>query len=299
MKQLLIIGLFLFSNNLSAQNLFQNADFEDYYGCPTGIGQFDSLKNWISVMPNPDYFNCNASVYPFFIDSNAFSEFGFVGIGADPNPLGPVEAFGQNLQYPLVANKEYKFSFYSKIPLSGIGSDTCSSVSIYGFKNYMPKDTLSFHHISELSTAKFLGSSHKIQNSSWMHYEIIFNTSDTLLYFAITVTKDNLCKVYFLIDSVSLTINNTDHILELGENNLSISPNPNAGIFNINLPNIKYQHLQFAIVNAIGQLVKTVNDNNSKLNHELDCKELPNGLYNLIVKADGMPLHTTKFIIHR
>ncbi len=97
-------------------------------------------------------------------------------------------------------------------------------------------------------------------------------------------------------------------VLEVEENNdetvrldseILLLPNPNAGIFTINLPNLKYQHLQFAIVNATGQFVKTVNVSNSKLNHELDCKELPNGLYNLIVKADGIPLHTTKFIIHR
>ncbi len=297
MKQLLIIGLILFFDNMLAQNLFQNADFEDYYGCPTGIGQFDSLKNWKSVIPNPDYFNCE-TLTPLISDSFAFSGIGYVGIGAHGNEFTTMETFGQKLLFSLLPSKSYNLSFYTKKPISGIYSDTCSGVSIYGLKNYMPLDTL-IVSMSQINAAILLGNSSKIQNIFWEKKSITLNPSDTIDYITFTVNLANTCDVYYFIDSVSLTINNTDHILELGENNLSISPNPNAGIFNINLPDLKYQHLQFAIVNATGQLVKTVSASNSKLNHELDCKELPNGLYNLIVKADGIPLHTTKFIIHR
>ncbi len=176
----------------------------------------------------------------------------------------------------------------------------CSGISIYGLKFSMPKDTI-IYHISKIPDSFLLGNMQEnIVDTVWHEYQIIFTATDTAKYFIVTIRKDILCYAYYYLDSLRLIPYNTSTLYESNNNQyIKISPNPNAGIFTINLPNLKYQHLQFAIVNATGQLVKTVNVSNSKLNHELDCKELPNGLYNLIVKADGMPLHNTKFIIHR
>jgi hypothetical protein len=96
MKQLLIIGLFLFSNNMPAQNLLQNADFEEYYGCPTFLSQLDSCKNWFTVLQNPDYYNCGFlaidGIKPY--DTLAYSGSGYVGFGGAPQALTMV-----NLHY--------------------------------------------------------------------------------------------------------------------------------------------------------------------------------------------------------
>jgi hypothetical protein len=62
MKYFLIL-LFLLSIQVYSQNLVPNSDFESKFDCPSGLGEIDFAKGWIS--PNngtPDYFNdCSAS----------------------------------------------------------------------------------------------------------------------------------------------------------------------------------------------------------------------------------------------
>jgi hypothetical protein len=45
---------------LQAQNLVPNGDFEEYFGCPSMVGQIDSCKYWThpaNLVAGADYFN--------------------------------------------------------------------------------------------------------------------------------------------------------------------------------------------------------------------------------------------------
>ncbi len=108
---ILLLSLAFCSKPINAQNLLQNGDFEEYYGCPNSY--FDSLKFWYSVTPNPDYFNCSDA--PILNDdASAYQGTGFVGLGGSIDTMGPIESFGQELLVPILPNHGYKFSLFAK-----------------------------------------------------------------------------------------------------------------------------------------------------------------------------------------
>lgn len=143
MKPLLSTLLLLISFLGKAQNLVMNPSFEEYYNCPLSTGDFEKCKSVVnpvcadsqlgSCNSTPDYFNAcadyNSNVnVPY---TYAGSQFGysyrnakdgnaFIGI-ANALLYNPVtHAFSYSIREfaqikltdPLIAGKQYDFSFY-------------------------------------------------------------------------------------------------------------------------------------------------------------------------------------------
>jgi hypothetical protein len=84
-----------------------------------------------------------------------------------------------------------------------------------------------------------------------------------------------------------ITVADLTVIEKLEENNfISISPNPNKGIFSIDLSNLNEENLSIELINAIGQVVynkEIIDLNIQKLN--IDIAELPQGFYFLRIQS--------------
>ena len=71
------------------------------------------------------------------------------------------------------------------------------------------------------------------------------------------------------------------------ENELTISPNPGSGLFNITLKNYVSENIHVRIVNVIGQEIKNFDLVQSANNDfKIDLSNQPNGVYFVQVKIN-------------
>lgn len=78
-----------------------------------------------------------------------------------------------------------------------------------------------------------------------------------------------------------------DNIL-LESSQLQILPNPNAGIFTLQLMDVQLQHAQLSILNTLGQTVqeKDLGNINGTYNKNIDLKTFPKGIYFVNIQHD-------------
>jgi hypothetical protein len=82
----------------------------------------------------------------------------------------------------------------------------------------------------------------------------------------------------------------------IGKPHISIFPNPNPGIFRIELPSTTVSDMSFQILNLTGQVVQ-MQDMQPGLSTQLvHADDLPAGLYFLQVVSNGRPLAVEKFV---
>lgn len=79
------------------------------------------------------------------------------------------------------------------------------------------------------------------------------------------------------------------------ETSVSISPNPNNGIFVINVSNLNSKHINIDVVNVLGETIKTINNVGSNM-EQINLSELCNGIYYLQINF-GTDLVVKKVII--
>ncbi len=80
--------------------------------------------------------------------------------------------------------------------------------------------------------------------------------------------------------------------------NVFVFPNPsNNGILNIGIINLDYQNASIAIYNSFGQVVKTIEMNNSNTKESIDVSNFAKGFYVIKTNIDGKYLDTQKVLI--
>lgn len=77
----------------------------------------------------------------------------------------------------------------------------------------------------------------------------------------------------------------------------SIYPNPNDGNFTLALNNTEYTNYELEILNSFGASVKKHNVNTTENKEALIITELSQGIYFVVIKANGIVLETKKVIV--
>jgi len=140
----------------NAQSLVQNGDFEQYSGCPNGLGQIDSALYWINTCTfnpqlygSPDYYNqCDLNYVSvptnIFGFQYAHSGSGYCGIYLMTTVINNYREYIEtHLQSPLIANNCYFFEMYVNL------GDQCNFVTtelgvyfsdtlVANINNYLP-----------------------------------------------------------------------------------------------------------------------------------------------------------------
>ena len=98
------------------------------------------------------------------------------------------------------------------------------------------------------------------------------------------------------INSVSTTCNLTTSIINTTvDGELKIFPNPASDYFTLELPNGDYSNSEIKLMNGLGQSIITKKDIDPSVQCTFDTKNLPCGIYYLIIKSNT--IITTKKII--
>ena len=106
----------IFVQPVVAQNLFSNADFENYSSCPTNQGQVPNCNGWIEIVQSADYMNCAYTCWTTQQTIGAQSGTGYMGF-ATYGSSNASEALGQFLTTPLVTGVGYTITFWAKCKL--------------------------------------------------------------------------------------------------------------------------------------------------------------------------------------
>ncbi len=100
-----------------------------------------------------------------------------------------------------------------------------------------------------------------------------------------------------VVDNFSIDGETTNIEQEEGEMTINAYPNPNNGLFNVNVSLPTQTNIQLELLNVQGQVIDTYNaDNVTVLNKEFDVTELSSGIYFLKVNA-GNAIKIEKLVI--
>ncbi|MDG1158311.1 MAG: T9SS type A sorting domain-containing protein [Flavobacteriales bacterium] len=102
--------------------------------------------------------------------------------------------------------------------------------------------------------------------------------------YELTVTDENGCEVATEAVSVLVGIGEL-----LNRVSLSVYPNPNNGMFTLNIEGLNGEAVNFDVVDAIGKTVASeqFNSVNASFQHQMDLSNLANGLYYLNIQLNG------------
>lgn len=102
--------------------------------------------------------------------------------------------------------------------------------------------------------------------------------------YELTVTDENGCEVATEAVSVLVGIGEL-----LNRVSLSVYPNPNKGVFTLNIEGLNGEAVNFDVVDAIGKTVASeqFNSVNASFQHQMDLSNLENGLYYLNIQLNG------------
>lgn len=143
------------------------------------------------------------------------------------------------------------------------------------------------HVFEPIGTTKARGNISTLTNYSFIDNSV----HDGLYYYRIVAVDENGYKSYE--KAKSIRINNFAE-------NITISPNPNAGNFNIQFPNELEGSFQVKIFNSQGALVyskKEAQDDRS-LNVQMDLSNISSGIYNLVIESETITTRPVKLMIN-
>lgn len=293
---LVAILFLLFSQNMSAQNLIPNGDFESHHTCDSTYGagqQIDSAVSWFKVCASgtSDYFNvCNGSVPDNFAGTQSpHSGSGYAGLYAWLSMGSGIENYREYIEAPLasplVANTTYHFSMYVNFAET-YPNFTTKNIGAYfsdSIIHNLPLNTALGYIPQVENTSGFIS-----QTVSWVlvegdfmahggeKYVIIGNLNDYAHTdtMAIIALPSAFLATYFYIDDVSLTTKFPNETEEATiKNPVLIYPNPTNDFITINLTS----NSNIKIMNSIGQVVYA----NKHLNNhvQIDFRNQAKGIY--------------------
>ncbi len=198
---LFLLFLNLFVQHTVAQNLFGNADFENYSSCPTTQGQVPNCSGWIEIVQSADYMNCAYTCWTSQQTIGAQSGTGYMGF-ATYGSSNASEALGQFLTTPLIAGADYTITFWAKKTSSGFYSSNCSGVSFWAY-NGNPASSGSQVGVcmgSMGSGATLLVTSPLVSNLEWLPYSVTFTSPGSFDFVGMCVECSN-CPEYIFVDN--------------------------------------------------------------------------------------------------
>ncbi|MDO8367783.1 MAG: PKD domain-containing protein, partial [Saprospiraceae bacterium] len=104
--------------------------------------------------------------------------------------------------------------------------------------------------------------------------------------YTVTLTATNNCGSTIFEQTISLSTSTAEATWIKG---FKLFPNPNTGVFTIEMNGLPQEELEFTLFNTLGQHIKreTVDFGAGYLLHSFDYRTLPSGSYMLRVQADG------------
>ncbi len=291
MKKFNILLLIILFGKTYGQAYINNPDFELYTNCPATYGDFaNKISSWVSVVDNPDYYKCtfyDTTAAP--TNTVAYSGTGYVGFGTYGDSNGSSEAIGQTLNQSFLPGITYSISFAAKKARSGISSQNCGGVELYGIKSTL-YSSLSYTHISQVPNTFFLGKTLTVQNTNWQVFSFNFTPSDTMKHIVLTLEKIPNCYQYVYIDAL-----NSNTLLGLNEivknNSIKIYPNPLKNSLYIKTELNDFENSEIEIINYLGQAVLKTPFSNS-----IDVSKLASGIYNLKISSENREIYYSKFV---
>ena len=109
---------------------------------------------------------------------------------------------------------------------------------------------------------------------------------------SVTVSDLNGCSV---VQEYSFTVS-TNSIASLNE--LSISPNPSTGLFNIQLSFDQSEFVEFEVLDLTGKLMQSTNRNLTSGQIDFDLSDAPEGVYFVRITA-GAESITKRIILNK
>lgn len=109
----------------------------------------------------------------------------------------------------------------------------------------------------------------------------------------------NVCELYSAPDEALMSVARVlpkEEIIEVKQY-FSLYPNPNDGNFKLTLNNTEYANYDIEISNSFGAIVKQYKVNTSESKEDMLVNELTQGIYFVIIKANGVVLETKKVIV--
>jgi len=185
----------------TAQNVFQNADFESYNRLPQNEGQLNLARHWITLVQSADYLNYTYSGWSDHVGL-AKSGKGYAGFASYGNSNGASEAIAQEISTK-IASVPYLLHFYIKASNKGSFSESCAGIDLYAFEAEPMLDQFNMH-ISDMPTSKRLWSSAIITDTTWAVQQACITLSGKFKYLGFTLAKKPGCMQYIYIDDIQL-----------------------------------------------------------------------------------------------
>lgn len=305
MKQVII---FLFSLiacdfNLNSQNLVPNGDFEDTIRCPFGVSEIESVRDWYSCGPTPDYFNsCSDSLLGTPRNFKGFqwpsSKKGYCGLYTNLEH-DVREVIGVKLSQPLNAGIKYYVQF--KASLSDVSNYAHNGLGILfstraNLNSTNPFIATNFAHIHSDSIItnyenwiRVSGSFVADSNYQYIMIGNFFKNSDIERRQSNSPLAKGLndYNAYYFIDDVCVSIDSNTCFSSVGISKLrspiqlTINPNPSNGHFILSSPS--FEILDYSVFDLKGSKVNTNVISRSTNQMEIQMNYVLNGIYILKV----------------
>ncbi|MES2478051.1 MAG: T9SS type A sorting domain-containing protein [Bacteroidota bacterium] len=251
--RLLLCLCFLSVLTGKAQALFYNPNFDTYSSCPDDLGQVGRSDNWIEVVMSADFYNCNFQYYGSYPSGTpSYSGKGCMGFASYGDTKGSAEAIGQYLATSIVKGKSYSISLMAKKARSGVWSNDCGGVAMYGFKLTVPPSTFGLH-VSDIAGTDLLALSPMVKDTGWKPQLLTFTAAESYSFVAFTVEKVPSCRTYIFIDSLDAKVEISSNVSEINTDALiRVFPNPGNGNVQVETTSI-IDEIQ--VTDLVGRLV--------------------------------------------
>lgn len=290
-----ILLLFLYNNVTSQVNIISNGSFENYYSCPTSVGQIDSIIDWkLPSYGSSDYFNIcatnpditipiNTFGNEFPIEGNAYIGFGLFGDGIN---------YREYIQTKFTTSTEighiYKISIYTSL-----GDNFSYAIKqIHLVLSESPIIQNDYQTINIGPTIIFEDSNYFSNKIGWTKCDLFYLADKKYSYLTIgnfyDDTNTDLLNLndgslyphsYYFIDSVSM--------IDYGEIKPAnvFTPNDDGINDSIDFNWLKSSSYQVFIYNRWGEIVQVLSYNKTSWNGEiLDTGiKASNGIYYYVI----------------
>jgi hypothetical protein len=323
-RLIFILCLLCFATSYSyAQNLVPNPSFEEYTECPASniTNLIELAIGWHSFRGSPNYFNdcVNESFSLWDVPKNGFgtqlpySGSGYAGLYTYGNPDGGSanyrEFIGAQLMQSLILNTKYFVSFRVVRATNGFYYDAgwannkigilLSMDSIYSFTSDNLNNFANIHTDSIISDTLFwqtiTGSF--IADSAY-EFISIGNFFDAINTNAVSYGTASL-GAYYYIDDVCLStdssycLNWTYSGEEIKNSSVKIFPNPSDDYLYID--DIHSLYVRAEIINLLGEKVLS---ENISMESKLYVKNIPSGIYNILLYSNKTKIYCSKILIN-